>query len=224
MRSLLLSVAGMLLSAAMAIAADHRVEPLKEGPPADALAKEIAAGLSPIGMKVIRGTSRTVCEIWVNRQWPVADGFKPAGEALYPLSPGQLIGVVRYTNKGSDFRDQDIAKGVYTLRYARQPVDGDHVGTSPTIDFLLLVRAADDKSAKPMPYKELTKLSIAASGGSHPALLSMQKVTGEADKLPSIRHNDEKDWWIVRFASGAKAGEQTRRLPVDLVISGVAAE
>ena len=52
----------------LASAADHRVEALKEKAPAG-VAAPIAAQLSDTGVKIIRGTSRTVCEIWLTKQW-----------------------------------------------------------------------------------------------------------------------------------------------------------
>ena len=90
-------------------------------------------------------------------------------------------------------RDQDIAKGVYTLRYGQQPVDGNHEGTSPTRDFLTLVNAEKDTSAKPMELKALLKASAEAAGSSHPALFGMQKVKGDAKAELSIRHEDRHD-------------------------------
>jgi hypothetical protein len=197
-------------------AADHSVEVLVEAAPADALAPDIATQLSPQGIRVLRGT-RTVCDIWVCKQWPVKS-LEATGDVLYPLTPGQLIGVVRYARKGSDFRDQDIAEGVYTLRYGQQPVDGAHVGSSLTRDFLLLVQAAEDTSGEVLAYKPLAQLSAKAAGTTHPCLLSLQRAEGEEP----IREVSERDWWIVRLSGQLVKDDQTRTLPVDLVIVGQA--
>ena len=200
-------------------AADHRVEMLKEPAPADELAPAIAATLQPEGVKVIRGTSRTVCEIWLCKEWKL-NSFEVGSDLLYPFVPGQLIGVVRFPRRGADFRDQDIDSGVYTLRYAQQPVDGAHVGTSPTRDFLLLVPADKDRSPAILAYTPLTQASAEAAGTTHPALLSLQKLAGEQ----AVRHDEDRDWWIVRLNSTAKAGEQSRPLGFDLVVAGQAVE
>src|SRR5262245_14902975 len=127
----------LLLCVRSAVAADHHVEALAEAAPADAISPDIAALLNTEGVRLVRGSNRAVCDLWLCKEWPLTTF--DSGELLYPFEPGQLIGVVRYPRKGSDFRDQPIADGVYTLRYAQQPVDGAHVGTSPTRDFLLLV-------------------------------------------------------------------------------------
>jgi hypothetical protein len=210
----------VLIFSASVHAADYRVEKLDETAPTDEISAEVAATLAPTGARVIRGTSTTFCDIWLCKQWDTEEDFEPTAALLYPFTPGQLMGVVRFARKGSDYRDQDIDSGVYTLRYARQPVDGSHVGTSLTRDFLLLLRAESDESADVLDYSSLAKQSAEAAGSSHPALLSMQRVVADAEP-PSMRHNEDHDWWIVGLAGKTKAG---KGLPVEFVVSGVAAE
>ena len=206
---------------AVAWAVEHRVEPLAAPPPADSVSPEIAALLAPSGVKVIRGAARTVCEIWLCKEWGAAEGKPPSG-VNYPFAPGQLMGVIRFPKKGSDFRDQDIAEGVYTLRYGQQPVDGAHVGTSATRDFLLLLNAEKDKSPAVIEYKPLTKQSAEAAGSNHPALLSLQKAEGDA--APAIRHDEGRDWWIVHLQSKAKIGGAAKDVALDFVVVGHASE
>jgi hypothetical protein len=210
----------LLVVSAKLHAADYRVEPLNESAPADEISADIAATLAPTGARVIRGTKTKYCDIWLCKQWAAQEDFEPTAALLYPFTPGQLMGVVRYARKGSDYRDQDIESGVYTLRYSQQPVDGSHVGTSLTRDFLLLLRAETDESADILDYDSLAEQSAEAAGSSHPALLSMQQVTEQA-KSPSMRHNEEHDWWIVGFEGKSKA---EKGLPVEFVVYGVAAE
>jgi len=207
-----------------AVAAEHRVVTLEESPPAEALSEDILSQISEKGFTVIRGKSRTVCQIWLCRDWPVAADFKASSEVLYPFKPGQLIGVLRYKRKGSDFRDQDIARGVYTLRFGQQPVDGNHEGTSPTRDFLLLVRADADKSSEPIDPKQVLELSAEAAESSHPALLSLQKVDINGENMPTMRYNADQDWWIVQLNGQATAGDTAHDLRLDFVVAGHAAE
>lgn len=206
---------------AVAWAVDHRVEPLASPAPADAVSPQIAALLAPSGVKVIRGSTRTVCEIWLCKEWATQDGKLPSG-VNYPFQPGQLMGVIRFPKKGGDFRDQDIAEGVYTMRYGQQPVDGAHVGTSATRDFLLLLKADQDKSPAVIEYKPLTKQSAEAAGSNHPALLSLQKAEG--DSAPAIRHDEGRDWWIVHLQSTAKVGGAAKDAALDFVVVGHAGE
>ncbi len=148
---------------------------------------------------------------------------KTGGDVLYPLTPGQLIGVARYPRKATDFRDQEIAAGVYTLRYSQQPVDGAHVGTSPTRDFLVAIPAGTDKNPAPLDYKTLVAGGKATSGASHPAILSLQR-PGEATEPLAVRQDADHEWTIVRFTGKAKSGESVKDLALELVLVGVAAE
>lgn len=206
-------------------AVDYRVEKLDEAPPTDAVSAEVAAELSATGIRVIRGASTKFCDVWFRKAVTVTPNFKPTTEVLYPFRPGDLIGVARFARKAADFRDQEIAPGVYTLRYSQQPVDGAHVGTSPTRDFLLLLSAEHDQTAKILEYKPLTKQSAEAAGSAHPALFPLQKVATSATEFPAIRHDEERDWWIVALHVPTQAGTAAvQPLTVELVIVGVAAE
>ena len=214
------AIALLLLACTSVQGADYRVEPLDESAPVDEVSENVAATLAPTGARVIRGTATTFCDIWLCKQWATEADFKPTSALLYPFTPGQLMGVVRFARKGSDYRDQDIESGVYTLRYSQQPVDGSHVGTSLTRDFLLLLRAESDESADVLDYSELAKQSAEAAGSGHPALLSMQRIAEDAKPL-SMRHNEDHDWWIVGLEGKTKDGKS---LLVEFVIYGVAAE
>jgi len=212
-----------IVFAITATAQEHRVEKLDSAAPADEVSPEIAALLAPTGMKLVKGESRTVCEIWLAKEWPIAPEAKTTQEILYPLTAGQLIGVARYPRKGADFRDQEIPKGVYTLRYGHQPVDGAHVGTSPTRDFLLLLPAAQDRDPKVLEYKPLTTASKETSGTAHPAILCLHKAGASGEPL-AVLENAEKEWTILRFTGSTSQAGQKKELPLELVVVGVAAE
>lgn len=213
---------GVVLLATSAFAVDYHIQPLKEAPPKEGLSPAIAKTLSPTGYKVLRGSKRTLCEIWLCNHWKL-DTLKPKGDVIYPFKPGQLVGVVQFRRRGSDFRDQTISKGLYTMRFALQPVDGNHVGTSPTRDFLLLLDAKADKSAAVLDYAKLAKQSAAVAGSNHPALLCMQRMRGDA-KSPAIREDKQHDWWILRLGSTGVVGDKKHPVAFDLVIVGQAAE
>ncbi len=217
------TVAVFLSLSPWVLAVDHRVEKSAEAPPVDAIGAEIAGKLDPAGIQVIRGTSRTVCEIWLCKDLEINAGAI-TGEVQYPFKEGQLIGVVRYPREGSDFRDQDIAEGVYTMRYALQPVDGAHVGTFPTRDFVLLSKAEADQSAAPVELKTLVTRATEAAETAHPAFLALLKLEGKPEAYPGIAHNEEHDWWIVRLEAQTRGDGGAAKLPVDLVVSGRAAE
>jgi hypothetical protein len=213
----------LLLAAVPVLGQEYKVEKVASAAPADEISPEIAALLQPEGFKVVKGESRTVCEIWLAKEWPLAADAKVGGEVLYPLTPGQLVGVARYPRKAADFRDQEVPSGVYTLRYGQQPVDGAHVGTSPTRDFLLLLPADKDRDPRALDYKALTTASKETTGTAHPGILSLQKAAESGEPL-SLREDAEKEWTIVRFVGKTKQGGATKALPVELVVVGVSAE
>ncbi len=200
---------------------EYRVEVLNEAAPADAgLSPEIAAAVSSTGFKVMKGESRTVCSFWPAKQWAVQADFKPTPALLYPLSMGQFVGVINYKRDGEDFRGQEIEKGTYTVRFALQPVDGNHVGTSDTRDFLVLVKPADDAKPDVMPPADLMKKSAAAAGTPHPAMLSLLAASAAAGEAPTLEHNAERELWSVGFANPTTAG----KLTMQIVVVGKAAE
>jgi hypothetical protein len=223
MSRFLVVVMALAALAAPAAAQEYHVAKIETAAPADELAPEIAALLQPTGFKLVKGESRTVCEIWLCKEWPISADAKTTAEVIYPLMPGQLIGVARYPRKASDFRDQDIPAGVYTLRYGQQPVDGAHVGTSPTRDFLIASPAASDKSPAPLDYKALVAAGKETTGASHPAILSLQR-PGQAAEPLSVREEAELEWTIVRFTGKTKAGDAVKDLALEAVLVGSAKE
>jgi hypothetical protein len=213
----------LVLVAALPVAAqEHRVAKIDTAPPADAIAPTVASQIAATGFKVTKG-SAVLLEMWPAKEWPLAEGAAAGGEVLYPLSPGQLIGVARYPNKASDFREQDIPAGTYIVRYGQQPVDGAHVGTSPTRDFLLLLPAAKDREAAPLDSKTLIETSKETTGTAHPAILSLQAAAADGEPL-SIRDDSERQLVIVRFVGKVRQGQATKDLPVELVVVGKATE
>jgi hypothetical protein len=216
---------GILLGTVLACSAlgqDYKAEKTEAPIAVGQVAPEIAALLSPNGFKVTKG-GQALCEIWLAKEWPIAPDAKTSPEILYPLTLGQLIGVARYPAKANDFRDQEIPAGTYVIRYAQQPVDGAHVGTSPTRDFFALLPAAKDRDPKTLDYKALTGTSKETTGTAHPAILSLQAPAASGEPL-SVRHDAERELTVVRIVGKVKQGSATKDLPVELVVVGKAAE
>ncbi len=219
MKCFTVAVCAWLLSGVTVMAAEYRAEPLKEAPPAGDISEEIAALVSPTGWKVIEGEKRTVCEVWPAKQWSTKADFAPSDTIFSPVEPGSLVGVLRFTRKGTDFRNQDIATGVYTLRYANQPVDGNHVGTFATRDFLLLVPAAADQTAKPVAEMDLFKASAESAGSNHPAIMPLVKPE-EGDDA-ALRHHEQQEWWTLRLPGQDAKGN---KIALEVIVVGKAAE
>jgi hypothetical protein len=168
----------------------------------------------------MQGEKRTLVEIWPARQWDVSAEFTPTATVLYPLKPGSLVGALRFGRKAADFRGQEIAAGVYTLRYGNQPEDGNHVGTFETRDFLLMLPAAVDTSPAAIAEMDLHTSSAKSAESSHPAIMPLVKPDG-AGELPSMRHLAEQEWWTVRFGGKGAGGKP---VVLEVIVVGKAAE
>lgn len=203
-------------------AAEYELQTTKDTPQ-DLVSAEVSALMQPSGYKVMKGPKRTACEVWFRKQVPIKEDFTPSSSVIYPLEVGELVGVIRFKRKTTDFRDQEIPSGAYTLRYGLQPVDGNHVGTSATRDFLLLLPADADVSPERLTRENLIKLSNQAAGSKHPANLYLAKpATGQ--QLPTLRHIEEPNWWALEVKLAAAAGDKKTDLPLELVVVGKQAE
>lgn len=147
--------------------------------------------LAEKGLKVIDGNGKTHCEIWFRKEIPAVKA-EVDGTNFAQLGEGNLIGVIHFPQAASDFRGQSVKAGYYTLRYGIIPVNGAHMGVSPTRDFLLLLAPGDDKepNAK-FKYEELIKLSNAASGANHVSPWSLTPVAAR-EGLPKLVKTEEE--------------------------------
>ena len=130
------------------------------------VAEKVAAALSMKGQQIEAGGA-VIGSVWLVKQLDAKADFKPSLSVKYPLTPGQLVGVIEIVKKSefTDFRGQDVAAGVYTLRYGQQPVDGNHVGTSDLADFLLAIPAKLDTDPALLKMSEaMHKLSAKTAG------------------------------------------------------------
>jgi hypothetical protein len=217
-----LALIGSLIVCHAVAAQEYRVEALAEPAPSE-VAEGIAKLLSPTGFKISSDSGRATAEIWLRAELPAKADFEASNTVLYPFTPGELLGVVRFPRRAADFRGQKIASGVYTIRYAQQPEDGNHVGTSETRDFLLMAPAAADTEPAPVEAEALVALSTQASETTHPAMLSLLSAKdAKPTDAPQVMHNEERNLWSVRLAGNAKAGDKAAPVVIDMVFMGQA--
>src|SRR5947207_10528854 len=181
----------VIMMAAGAAFAQYKMEPA--GPPPSDLPASISAALQKDGAKVVAGSGTAFCEVWFRSTAPSGPKSSEEGVTLPTIPQGSLIGALRFPGRGADRRGQNIKPGVYTLRYALQPVNGDHQGVAPQRDFLLMVPVAADPGPGAKPgFDDLVKLSSKASGTPHPAVLSMASSSNA--KFPELKKEGENDW------------------------------
>jgi hypothetical protein len=214
--------------AASVLAQEHKASVLKQAPPA-ATAAAIRELISDQGFRIQDDKGQTVADIWLRKSIPGSE--KPAGakeQILFPfLADGELIGVLEFPGEGHDYRDQPIAKGVYTMRYGLQPVNGDHLGVSAFRDYALLLPAPKDQTPERPARKQLESKSAESAGTSHPAVMLLQAGPAEASKttFPSMVHDNEKNTWSIAIPFKIQVKGQAEPIvqPVLLVVVGAAA-
>lgn len=130
---------------------------------------------------VVRDGDKELMTVWFRAEIPAKATEEQVKNGLTyrEIPEGTLVGAVRFPEKFTDFRKQEIAAGVYTLRFAVQPDIGDHTGTSPHPEFCLMSLAKEDTSADTIEPKKLIEQSSQVNEGKHPAVLLMWPNNGK---------------------------------------------
>src|SRR5208283_1704062 len=78
--------------------------------------------------RIVDGQGKPFADLWLRQSIPATS--KPSGAKgviQFPfLMESELLGVIELHGEAHDYRDQAITKGLYTLRYGHQPVNGGH--------------------------------------------------------------------------------------------------
>jgi hypothetical protein len=120
----------------------------------------------------------------------------------------------------SDFRGQTIPVGLYTLRLATHPQDGNHMGIAPSPAFALLCPASDDTKNDPIDRDALMELSKKAAKTGHPCALFLEPFfEAPTEPLPRVRQND-LEHVVLDVASKAKLEGDLAEFPLALVFIG----
>jgi hypothetical protein len=227
MRSFFVSLF-LLTGATAGIAQESiKVTALKQTPPGS-VAAPIRNDLSARGYRIQDDQGRTFADIWVRKAIPVSEKpGEPKGAILFPfLADGEAVGVLQFAIEGHDYRDQPIAKGVYTMRYGLQPVNGDHLGVSTYRDYSLVLPAAKDRTLALPSRKQLEESSAESAGTSHPAaFLLLAAPSGSSNSDATVIRDAEKNTWsvVLPLSLQVKGQSEVVPYPVRLVIIGAAA-
>lgn len=208
--------------AATAAAADYKIE--KAGAPPEELSPAVRETLAAEGVRVM-GPEGLLCEIWLRKAVPTRSSVGMELGIAYPqLAEGTLVGAVRFLAEAKDFRRLSVKPGVYTMRYALHPTDGNHMGVAAQRDFLLLAPAAADTNPAGITYNETVALSRKASGTNHPSIWSLEPAPEEVAE-PKLLHKEDEDHWVLELPvqmqpEGGAASTHT----MALVVVGAAPE
>jgi hypothetical protein len=208
LRAILTLVA--VLSLGSIVVAAPKVDPI--GPCAGtSVPDSVKRVLADHGYRVTLDDGSSV-ELWPRAE--IATSAKPREDATYALANSTFLGLIHFEKSSRDYRGNALPAGFYNLRYELQPNDGDHLGTSPTPDFLLLLAPASDPDPEQTyDFKHLVDLSRQATGQKHPAPLNL--LPGEAKEFPSVT-TDSDDHTILFFKAKTTSGD----LPIGLVVKG----
>lgn len=203
-------------------AQSYKAAPLSEPPPSD-LAASVQSALSSTGVRVI-GPNGTLCDIWLGKAVPgKANAPQSLGVVFPQFAQGTLLGAIRFPNSLKDYRKQLIKAGVYTLRYAQLPENGNHMGVAPQRDFVLASPAVADQNPSTLTIDQTLALSRKATGSNHPSVWSLAPPEDHPKSLPSVLHLDDGDLWLVQFQLPVE-GATGSPLPMALVVVGSAPE
>ncbi|GBD36865.1 hypothetical protein HRbin36_01993 [bacterium HR36] len=178
----------------------------------------IASALAAEAVRVLDSKGQVLCEIWFRKSVPLAKSPSSPTAGYRDLAETTLLGVIRWVQPGSDYRKQKIKPGMYTLRLAYQPEDGDHMGTAPYTEFLLLCPVAlDNKLSLFDTPKDLHELSAKATGSNHPAVFLL--FPGKPVNQPEVRDHGTGHI-VLHITLQAEQNGKTFALPVALTVIG----
>ena len=172
----LLLFASLCLLAAPAYKVE-RVGPCSSPDVSDA----VKATLLPEGFRVFEDAV-PICEIWPRKVLPMKPGSSAPEYAS--LNSGDFVGVIIYSKGMGDYRGQTLKAGAYTMRFQTMPADGNHMGVSPTQDYVLLAPAGADKDpSTTLEYEALLDLSRKVAGTNHPTPLYLVAPASSGDAV-----------------------------------------
>ena len=190
-----------------------------EAPPAE-LPQALRDALRPEALEV-KGAGGVLCDVWLRKEVPVAaTPNQDLGVTFGQIAEGTLIGVMRIAVGTKDFREQKVKPGLYTLRYALHPVDGDHTGIAPQRDFALLSPVVEDADPATITREEALKRSAKTTGTKHPSVWSLWPGDDSAAG-PALQFQGDSQVWLLTFRLALAGGS---KLSVGMVVVGHAPE
>ncbi len=186
----------LVILVAPAVAEDFALETV-EGLP-EGLSEAVQDVLSPQGHRV-RKAGTPMADYWFRTELPLEGQSEGVfGIEMGAVTASALVGVVRFHDTWIDYRETDLAAGLYSLRYWIQPADGDHMGVSEYRDFLLVLSALEDQDPAQLYEKDpLLELSQRASERVHPAVVGVFPIWDEVEAPAALVMNEIDQWTLA---------------------------
>ena len=201
-------------------AADLKLKTADNSPPKQ-IDSSIQKLLQPKSIQLLDG-DKPAFEFWFISNLPLQSKSASFAKALDTIKPATLLGVVSVPKSMRDYRDDEIAPGVYTMRFTLQPQDGNHLGTADFLYFVALTPAKlDPKPDAITDYKSLVKASSKETSTDHPVVMSLRPVNSESGEFPKIEE-PAPEHKSVRVKLPATAGAEKTSIIFDIVFEGKA--
>lgn len=171
--------------ASAASAADLTLKVADKEPPKE-INESIRALLQPKAVQLLEG-GKPVMELWLVKELNLQSKPASPAAALDTLKPASLLGAAAVASPRRDYREDEIAKGIYTARFALQPQDGNHLGTAEFAYFAVLVPARLDSAPDAIKdYKQLMGASSKETSTDHPMIISLRPVSAGEGDFPKL--------------------------------------
>ncbi len=118
-----------------------------------------------------------------------------------------------------EIRGKTLKAGIYTLRFALQPQNGDHLGASPYREFLLLGPVSADNSPAALGHDGAVELAKQAIGTSHPAAWSIDPPQTTAP-VGTLQKNDIGLTSVIVEVPVSRDGQDAGTLKFGIVVQG----
>ena len=214
----LIGCGALILSVPLPCRADLTVKSTDKEPPPE-LGGAIRETLPARDVQVLNA-DKSAFEFWFVKELRLKSKPASLAKALDSLEPATLLGAVSVSSSTRDYRDDELPAGVYTMRFALQPQDGNHSGSTDYNYFAVLVPARLDPAPDALTtYKAVVKASAKETSTEHPHVMSLRPATAEAGDQPQIKEPVPEHKSIL-LKLPAKAGDEKTSLTLELVCEG----
>jgi hypothetical protein len=219
-------IAAVLLLAALPLrAADmpYSVKVEKSEPPKE-VQEPLRKLLSDTSVQLLDAKGSVLSEVWFCKtiDAKATDNQIKNGLTYREIPESTVFGAIRIAKQTTDYRKQKIPAGVYTLRLAYQPMDGDHMGAAPYSEFCLMSPAADDKKLALMEAKALHEMS-AKTTNAHPGVLLLFPGGKDSTETPKLVNKGDGHW-VIQLKQNVTVGDKKASIDIGLTLIGTSSQ
>ncbi len=161
-------------------------------------------------------------EFWLSREIPLKEAPATVEAGLDTMATAALIGVVRIHKELRDYRDDELYKGVFTMRFGKIPADGNHLGATEYPYFAVLIPAKEDTELDGIKtYKKMTRASSKDTASEHPIIMSLRPIKKRPITIPTLTTPVDEHHCLVVSAKGRPLGaDKDAELVFEVVVEG----